>query len=331
MRPANFHKTLAASLLVSASAAAWAQSPAALDQIDTTQQHRSLEQSGQMLYDQNQTAPELYPHESDDIGPQSVLAAKAPPRKYFEGSADSQYYYSDNAFLDHTTRLSSGVMVSTAQFALAPTPYKLGDGQTAPRIGFRQQWYDFFQFQSHNPNLNSYDFNLQTVFAENRWTYHNWAFGAGFDYTRLMTTSDYHQFYSEYVPRWDVSRVISLGRHQAFSLGYQGYYHFSDTRLVVLPDSGFFDRLDQVLQATYSWEPAANIVLQPYYTFRYTHYTGTDREDYQNSVGLGFYYFLGNYVSARAFVGYDQRFSSVFAAQYHQVDAGGGLNLTVKF
>ncbi len=83
-------------------------------------------------------------------------------------------------FLDHTTRLSSGVMVSTAQFALAPTPYKLGDGQTAPRIGFRQQWYDFFQFQSHNPNLNSYDFNLQTAFAENRWTYHNWAFRRGF-------------------------------------------------------------------------------------------------------------------------------------------------------
>jgi hypothetical protein len=86
-----------------------------------------------------------------------------------------------------------------------------------------------------------------------------------------------------------------------------------------------------MLVGTYSWGVTPDFIVQPYYTFRYTHYTGLSREDYQNSVGVGLYYFIGNYVSARAFVGYDQRFSSITAAEYHQLDAGAGLNFTIKF
>jgi hypothetical protein len=330
MRLSIPRKTIAASLMISASAAAWAQSPAALDQLNTTQQHRDLDQAGESLYDKDSLAPELYPHEADDIGPQSVLSTKS-PRTLFEGVADVQYYYSDNAFLDHNVRLPAGVLVSSAQFSLAPTPYPLGNGQSAPRVGFREQWFDFLQYDSHGLNLNAFDFNVQTVFAEERWSYKNWIFGAGFDYNRLLTTSAYRQFYSEYVPRWEATRIFSTGRHQAFSLGYQGYYHFGNSSVFQLPDSGFADRLDQVLLATYSYGVTSDFILQPYYTFRYTHFTGENREDYENSVGLGLYYFIGNYVSARAYVGYDVRNSSVLDAEYHQFDAGGGLNFTIKF
>jgi hypothetical protein len=331
MRSATIRQTIAASLLLSTAAVAWAQSPAAPDQLDTTRQRQNLEQSGQLLYEQNETAPELYPHEADDVGPQSVLVARS-PRTLFEGSADSQYYYTDNAFLDHTGGVSSGVLVSSAQFAIAPSPYKLGEGQSSPRIGFREQWYDFLEYQGQNPNLDNFDFNAQTAFAEERWTYKNWSFGGGFDYTRLLTTSNYRQFYSEYVPRWEASRLFRVGRHQSLSLSYLGYYHFTDaSQITALSNPGFFDRLDQVLLATYSWEPAANVIFQPYYSLRYSHYTSTDRDDYLNSVGLGIYYFLGNYVSARAFVGYEQRYSNLAAAEYHQFNTGGGLNFTIKF
>src|ERR1700722_7930543 len=110
---------------------------AAIDQVNTDQQRRDLDQAPQLRYDQGTPAPELYPGEADDVGPQSVLSLK-PRRTLFEGSADSQYYYTDNAFLDHSTRVTSGMLVSTVQFALAPTPYQLGEGQYAPRIGFRE-------------------------------------------------------------------------------------------------------------------------------------------------------------------------------------------------
>ncbi len=335
MRSAIMSKIIAAAvLLLLASATLWAQSPAAIDQVDTAQQRKTLEQSGEMLYDQGQAAPELYPHETEDVGPQSVLAPKA-ARTLFEGIADSQYYYTDNVFLDHSTRVPSGVMVSSAQFSLAPTPYKLGGGLSAPRVGFREQWYNFFQYYSQipNPDLSSYDFSAQTAFVEERWTYQNWIFGAGFDYTRLLTLSGYRQFYSEYVPRWEITRIFRVNRQQAFSLGYQGYYHFTDaSEITVLPESSFFDRLDQMFLATYTWEPCSNVVLQPYYAFRYTGYTSSvHRDDYLSTAGLGIYYFLGKYVSARAFVSYDQRYSSVTAADYHQFTSGGGLNFIIRF
>lgn len=225
------------------------------------------------------------------------------------------------------------MLVSTVQFALAPTPYELGGGQSAPRIGFREQWFDFFQYGPHDPTLSTYDFNAQTAFVDEHWMWHDWNFGAGFDYTRLLTTSAYRQFYAEYVPRWDASRLISLGHHQVLSLGYQGFYHFTDaSQFQILPQSGFFDRLDQLLLASYTWEPCANVIVQPYYSFRYTHFTSTvSRDDYLHSVGAGVYYFFNNYLSSRVFVSYDKRFSSVAAAGYHQLGAGLGANFIIRF
>ena len=325
-------KTTAISLLILSVAAAHAQTPAAIDQVNATQQRRSLEQASELRYDQDQSAPELYPGETEDIGPQSVLSLK-PRKTLFEGLADSQYYFTDNVFLDHTARVHSGVLVSTAQFALAPTPYALGGGQSAPRIGFREQWFDFFEYDGQTPNLGTYDFNAQTAFVDEHWTHGNWILGVGFDYTRLLTTSGYRQFYQEYVPRWEVTRQFPISRTQSFSLGYHGYYHFTDaSQFQILPQSSFFDRLDQLLIATYSWEPCANVIVQPYYAFRYTHYTsGISRDDYLNSIGVGVYYFFNKYVSARAFAGYDKRFSNLTAAEYHQLNAGAGLNFTIAF
>jgi len=311
---------------------AGAQLPTAIDQVATDQQRRDLDQATQLRYDQGNPAPELYPGEADDVGPQSVLSLK-PRRTFFEGAADSQYYFTDNAFLDHSTRVSSGVLVSTAQFDVAPTPFELGDGTYAPRLGFREQWFDFFQYGPHDPTLSTYDFNAQTAFLDEHWTLRQWTFGAGFDYTRLLTTSQYRQFYSEYVPRWEATRLFSLGRHQVLSLGYQGFYHFTGaSQFRILPQSGFFNRLDQLLLASYSWEPCANVILQPYYSFRYTRFTSTvNRDDYLNSVGAGIYYFFNQNFSGRLFVSYDQRFSSIEAAGYHDLGAGAGVNFVIRF
>jgi hypothetical protein len=315
------------------SARATAQNAAAIDQVDSVQQRRSIEQATELRYETGETAPELYPGESEDIGPQSVLAAKR-RRSLFQGSADIQYYYTDNAFLDHSSRVPSGVMVSTAQAELAPEPYKLGDGEFAPYLGFRQQWFDFFQYHAHDPSMKVYDFNAQTAFVGEEWTWKkNWQFGAGFDYTRLMTTASYHQFYSEYVPRWDATYLIPMGGKNVLSLGYEGFYHITDaSQFIILPENSLFDRLDQMFVAGFSWVPCDHFMVQPYYSFRYTHFTKTvHRDDYLNTVGVGAYYFFCKYCSARIFTSFDNRQSNVTQAQYHELAAGVGANVTLKF
>lgn len=323
----------ALALLTLVGARSQAQPPAAIDQVNNDQQRRSMEQAAQLNFQNGDSVPDLYPGETDDVGPQSVLAVRK-RRTLFEGVVDTQYYFTDNVFLDHSTRLNSGVMVSTVQFSVAPTAYALGPGESEPRIGFRQQWFDFFEYKGIDPSLANYDFNAQTAFVDEHWTYQNtWRAGVGFDYTRLLTTASYHQFYAEYTPHWDLSHLTPIGKKQVLSLGYQGYYHFSSaSQFQILPNSTFFNRLDQMFVATYTIPLGDNFILQPFDTFRYTHFTsGVNRDDYLNSVGVGAYYFFNSFISARLFTSFDKRFSNITQAEYHQFDAGAGLNVTVRF
>lgn len=335
MKSRTYHQTISVllPLLLGSVATAFAQAPGAIDQVDSTQQRRALQQSAQQELQPGDNAPEIYPGESGDVGPQSVLAVK-PRRTLFTGIADSEYFHTDNVFLDHNFHRSSGVLVSTAQIALAPTPYQMGQGSFAPRVGFSQQWYDFFPDHTLNPPLNNLDFNAQTIFADQRWMRDNWIVGGGFDYTRLMSTHNYSQFYSEYVPRWELQRSFPICDNNAFSLAYQGYYHFANASAAQFnqPQSSFYDRLDQVLIATYNFTPCTHAQIQPYFAYKYTHFTANiHREDNLYSAGLAVYCLISKNFSARAFVGYDKRNSSVEIAAYNQFDAGGGLNFTISF
>lgn len=195
----------------------WAQVPAAVQQSESMQQRRELEQAAQAA-ESGEVAPDLFAGESRDVGPQTILKFK-PRKAYFEAMADVQYFYTDNMFLAANDQQSADVLVSTVQFALAPTPYGLGDGQFAPRLGFRQEWWDFglasdkeilvydFATASLRPApLNEFNFNVQTVFADGQWRRGNWIFEAGVDFQRLLDAEHDDQFYQEAVPRWGVQR-----------------------------------------------------------------------------------------------------------------------------
>ncbi|MDB6018306.1 MAG: hypothetical protein JWR19_2795 [Pedosphaera sp.] len=310
-----------------------AQTPGALEQVDAVQQRHALEASTQFQHQSGDTAPEIFPGESQDVGPQSVLKIK-PRRQWVDATADSQYFYSDNAFLAHDNPQRSGLLASTVQIALAPTPYQLGSGLSAPRLGFRQQWFNFFEYQSHSPSFDTADFNVQTIFIDERWQHEQWFIGAGLDYTRLLTASTYDQFYSEFVPRWEAQRIVPLCPQSALAFSYEGFYHFTDASgsLFLQPQNSFDDRLDQVIQVSLNFNPCSHVVVQPYYRFKYTHFTSNvDRNDDLHSVGLGLYCFFNQRLSARAFVNYDRRNSTDTLAEYRQFNAGGGLNFTLRF
>ena len=319
---------------------AGAQTPGAMNQVEDVQLRQHLDQAAQQKFDEGASAPELYPGEDKDVGPQSVLRIK-PHKTLFEAMVDAQYFYTDNMFLDDQNKIDTAVLVSTVEIALAPTPYDLAGGKFAPRIGYRHQWFDYGFDGKRLPQtttpLSDYDFNAQTCFADLRWSHGNWIAGAGLDYTRLMSTSDYDQFYQEWLPHWGVQRVFPLNGKAAFSLGYEGNYHFSDSATTLPPfsQSDFDDRTDQMLVATYAQMLGKFAVIQPYYRFKYTHftqYTMGSRNDCLNTFGLALYWILCPNCNVRAFVGYDIKNSDNGSVpEYHQFDAGGGVNVSLRF
>ena len=297
-------------------------------------------------YEEGGSAPELYPGESSDVGPQSILKYK-PRRTWVEAMADAQYFYTDNMFLNEDDKEVADVLVGTAQVALAPAAYDLGGGRLAPRIGYRHQWfmfglakdsqitvYDFGMGALRQTDLSEFDFNAQTVFTDGRWKRENWTIEAGFAFTRLMDTSNYDQFYRELVPRWGVQRLFPLDEMKAFSIGYEGNYRFADTDLPPPSfDSDFNSRTDHSLVAAYTHALCKNAIVQPYYRFKYTRFTeGDHRDDYLHSFGLALHCFFTPQISLRAFTGYDLLESSnPGVPDYKRLDAGGGLNLTFRF
>jgi hypothetical protein len=74
-------------------------------------------------------APELYPGEATDVGPQRILRLK-PRAKYFNVMFDSQVFYSDNAnFAEGSAIIGSAVFVNTAQGLFTTPEITLGPGQ----------------------------------------------------------------------------------------------------------------------------------------------------------------------------------------------------------
>jgi hypothetical protein len=313
-----------------------AQPAGAAQQVESVQQRRQLDQSATQLQE-GDAAPDLYPGETSDTGPQSVLRIK-PRKTWFEAQADVQYFYTDNMLLSDGFKQEADVLVSTVELALAPSAYPLAGGQFTPRIGYRHQWFDYglwcATLDFTNLKLREFDFNAQAPFADLRWSRDNWIFEVGFDYQRLMTTESYEQFYQEYVPRWGVQRLIPLCEASVLALGYAGDYRFTDEDVPFSVSSDLNDRTDHSLFANLTVTVCKHAVVQPYYRFKYTHFTHelADRDDYLHSFGIAVHCFLTRNISVRGFVGYDLLESSNdLVPEYRKLDTGGGVNFNIRF
>jgi hypothetical protein len=320
-----------------------AQLPNASQQEESVQQQNQLQESAQSLLATN--VPTLYESETSDVGPQSVVETK-PRRTWIEAYGDEQYFYTDNMFLADHNKQDADVLVSTVQAALAPTPFEIGEGQLAPRVGYQHQWFNYDLVNSdtveaynvhtstlQEVGLDTFDFNVSTVFGDLTWRQQNWLLSLGTDFRRLLDSGSYHEFYREYVPRWSIMREFPLTKATGLSLGYQGDYRVSETQNAPAGyPINYNDRTDQSLFIVGSWQLCRWAVLQPFYEFEYTHYTRIRRDDFFHSFGLTLDCPLTRNISLRAFVGYnDLNTDGLFAQDYEQLDAGGGLNLFIRF
>ncbi|MDB6024144.1 MAG: hypothetical protein JWM68_367 [Verrucomicrobiales bacterium] len=304
--------------------------PAAVQQLENTQ--RVQEQQQLFKYQADQNAPELYSGENEDMGPQRILKLKA-RHKYFDGTVDSQFFYTSNARLAQNAEDSS-IWVNTAEAAFTPPNYKILSYDVATRAGVRAQWYNYGLEDSNTP-LNIFDFHAQTAFAEESFApWQHWRFFFGMEATRLLTQPDYDEFYKELAPNWGVTRFFPMGDDKLFLISYKGYYRITDQ-----PSTGLFlspatDRTDHTLNFAYSQQLGGNFVVTPFYRFQYTAFTaGPDRNDYFNTVGVFLTYNINKYASARTFFDFEkkQTDNNILSSDYDKFDVGLGATLNIRF
>lgn len=322
--------------------------PANIQQFQNTQSTRQLQAPPPGLITAT-NAPEIYPGENQDTGPQRILRLTPRP-KYFNVVLDSQVFYSDNAnFAEHDHRFHSAVYVNTFQAAFTPPDIQLGPGKFAPAIGFISQWYNY-----GNNSITYLDFNAQTAFVSGRYTLGHWQFGLGGNYTRLVSQPNYgDQTYSEWLPALTVQRIFPVNDSLAFIIGNQVDYHFSSvptskSTLTNTPTSStgsseVNNRFDEAVSLTMSWQVTRELNLQPYCRYQYSRYrscpafyqsaglgSGLDNNLYSFGVTLA-YYFNQN-VSMRTFYNYNIKHSNdPAAAAYTESESGVGAAVNFTF
>lgn len=307
--------------------------PAAVQQMQNTQQAIKQQQPLSAIMS-GTNAPELYPGENADVGPQRILKV-TPPRTWFEVYLDSQAFYTGNALLVQHGAQAAALFINTAQFAIVPVPpVDFGSGKLTPLAGVRSQWYNYSL--NSPPNL---DFDAQTAFMAAKYRLNEkWEVDGELDYTRLLNQSAYEEFYREWVPNFTVQRFFPFGDDLLGSISWQTAYHFTDVPALGVNPRDVNNRLDNFLTFSLSYQPAPKFIIQPYYSVGYTHYlrdpfsaTGNPRNDLLNSLGLSAAYYFSPKVALRTFISADVRTSDNSVANYANFNVGADVSLVIRF
>lgn len=346
-------------IVVGAAVSVRAQVGGMVNQSENANTREQLNQTAESQMNGTNSVPQLYEGETSDVGPQSVVVPRA-RRTLFQARVDAQFLYTDNVFLTDDHKINSGVLISTAEFALAPTPYPLGSGMLSPRVGYQGQWFDYLANDQQvrviddsvlpptvHKELNDFDFNSQSVFADALWTRGHLGLGGGLEATRMFNTAHYDPFYDELVPYWSARYVVPVCAKSALSVEYLGDYRFTSAEpnfFLGVKHSNENDRTDHGLLLSWTQVLCKRVVFQPFYEFKYTRYTeipsgfntitlqaGGTRNDYLNTLGGGLYWFVCPNCTLRGFVNYNILKSSAEEAEYREFDGGAGIDLSIKF
>ena len=305
--------------------------PAAIEQLQNDQITRQLSTPLPNLVP-GTNAPELYPGENLDVGPQRILRLMPRPT-WFAVLFDSQFFYSDNAnYALQPAAVGSTVFVNTLQASVAPPVFEWGPGKAAIALGAASQWYNY-----GNNQLENLDFNAETLFLSGKYSLGKWLGGASLNFTRLVNQEDYNETYREFMPNLGLQRVIPINRQMFFALGDLVDYHLTQVPGTLGRVSDVNNRFDNVASLTFTWQPTRHFLVQPYYRFQYSYYLhntldNSDRNDYLQSFGLTAAYYFNANLSVRAFYNYNRKQSSdSLAPPYREMNGGLALTLDLRF
>jgi hypothetical protein len=326
-----------------------AQNNPAVTQADTTRLQRNTDQ---VMRDARpgDTLPSLYEEESEDIGPQTVLRTKKPT--WVRVSVDSQAMYTDNMLYQEHGKQDAGLAVTSLEGALTTPACITRFAAYRAEVGYRHQFFNYFGNDNVARNsrrtfsAEDFDFDSSTVFGSLSAQTKHYQFSIGADYTRLLgfeplRNDNYDEFYSEIVPRWSVQRNIRLCDWSMISLAYLGSYHFTDENapMIDAPSYFFFSKLDD--NRSERWEHTFlaaltvalphDVAVQPFYRYQFNDFVNTDSYKIHTVGFAAGWYPCANF-ALRGFVGYNWSDSSDSRAiEYSKLDAGGGVNVTLRF
>jgi hypothetical protein len=303
--------------------------PPAVQQLQNTQQTQQQNAFSSLV--SSPTAPELYPGENSDIGPQRILRISPRPTPW-ELYLDSQYFYTSNATFSTNQKFGSAVFVNTIQLSYSPGPYKLGPGTLAPSAGISSQWYNYGR-----KSLAPFNFDAQTGFLSAKYNLGtHWQIFGGVNYTRLLNP-DYKETYREFLPNLGGQYLFSIRNNLILIVSDGVAYHSTYVPPVLSGSPSINNRWDETVNLAVAWQLTDHLIAQPYYRFQYSYYR-TDtlqtshRSDYLQTTGLTMAYYFTKAASARVFFNYNSKKSSdVFVADYQEADGGLGASLDVKF
>ena len=304
--------------------------PAAVQQLQNTQQTQQQNAFSSLV--SGTTAPELYPGENSDIGPQRILKMSPRPTPW-ELYLDSQFFYTSNATFSTNQKFGSGVFVNTVQLSYSPGPYKLGPGTLAPSAGISSQWYTYGR-----KSLAPFSFDAQTGFLNAKYNLGtHWQIFGGVNYTRLLNP-EYKETYREFLPNLGGQYLFSIRSNLILIVGEEIAYHYTFVPPAFYgQDTKINDRFDNTVNVALAWQLTDHLIAQPYYRFQYSYYpTDTlqvsSRKDYLHTTGLALAYYFNKAASARVFFNYSSKKSSdINVNDYQEADGGLGASLDVKF
>ncbi len=277
-------------------------------------------------------APELYTGESTDVGPQRILRL-IPRHRYFNVLFDSQIFYTDNAnYAPNGQRIDSLVYLNSAQAALTPPDWKVGEGKISTSLGVASQWYNY-----GNDRMARLDFNAESVFLDAKYTYGAWLLALDAAGNRLANQIDYRETYREFLPSVTVQRVFPITRTLLVAVGNSVDYHFTQQPQTLGAYAYINNRFDDITSVTLSWMITPKLAVQPGYRFMFSNYQRNtlqngDRNDYLHSFGVAVIYTFNEHFSARTFFNYNSKTTDDrFAAAYEEFNGGAGVSVSFRF
>ncbi len=331
-------------------------------QTEQIKRAEALKQPPKPPAEEGEAAPETYPGESEDLGPQMLLKKKK-RLKLFEASLDSSITWTSNASFSSWNPAGSArdtaVWNEVASLALAPSAIEVGSGKLSLRTGYRH----VFSVADLSPlvgraarndlSLNQIlNVQVSTVFLSANYNFReNWNASLGLDYTRVMNGNFqgqkwrfqrlvgpmkfWNESYVEFNPTWSLARSISLGEKLGLTVSYFGGYHFSQT------DGGnSLDKLDSGANVSLMYMPTQTFLISPGLRFMYGHFTRTQsvtdpgerRRTTSVAPNLSFMWMPKPWISARAGLSADFfRSNDSDQPSYNKYDVSSGFTLTFKF
>lgn len=305
--------------------------------------------------EEGEAAPETYPGESADLGPQTLLKKKKRP-PLFEANADTMIMWTSNALASPWGQArDTAIFAETASLTLAPEAVELGPGKLSLRTGYRHVFWVYDLQNTAGPAqlpLNSFNFQVSSVFLNTRYNFlEKWNASLGVDYTRVMNPatalyrwrtqrllgpiSYWRESYVDITPSWSLDRSFSLGEKMSLMLSYNGAYHFTETA-----QGNGLDKLDSGATVSLIYLPKETLLINPSVRFTHGLYTrtqsgsepGEHRRTTSVSPGLTVMWMPSPKVAVRAGVSADFfRSNDPDQPSYNKFDVSSGISLTIKF